>query len=475
MFSDRLSSTLSRLSVRLTLWHSALFIGSALVLLAVNYVLLKTRVETAERDAVDFRLNQYLREYQNRALPGVRRTAALRKGRSQNAFFVRVADAKNQTIFIRDRQDWVEFGPERLSKEPLPEKGKRIWRTLRSASGTELLLGAERLPDGGLLEVGKSTEELQKVLSTYRRMSMLTLLVFIPANFAGGAFLASRALRPVQHLTVGAKKIVETGRFDSRVPSPGSGDELDALVRVFNQMLGRIDTLLCNTRECLDNVAHDLRTPLTRLRVKVQSALEVSLKTSTPQLDLNRDLLTKALADCIEETDRVAAMLNTLMEIAEAKTGLIRLEPVQVCLAEILSYTIEGYAELSEERGVTITMDVSPRIHVRADPTALSRAFANLLDNAIKYTPAAGCIRITAETCDDIVEIRFADTGVGISAQDLPLIWERLFRGNTSHSKRGLGLGLSFVRAIIMAHGGSVVAQSKPGHGTTVKVTLLTG
>jgi signal transduction histidine kinase len=468
-----------RLSVRLTLWHSLLFMASAVTLLVLTYVLLQNRAVETERYVVESRLNQYVSVYKTDGIEGVRHLATLRRSRAQQAFFVRVANAQNDTVFLRHPEDWAEFRPEAMSKLPLPRAGERKWRTRQSDDGTQLIFASELLPDGGVLSVGKSNEELLDLLADYRRISVIVMLIVAPLSFAGGAFLSVRALRPVQHLTQAAERIIETNRFDARVPSPGSRDELDALVHVFNNMLQRIDALILGMRESLDNVAHDLRTPLTRLRHKAQAAIEASHENQAAADCKNCNAAVEALADCVEEADRVGVMLNTLMDISEAEAGLKKLELKPLQAGKLIEEVIESYSEFAADREVTVTAEVPKDIQVNADAGSLFRVFANLLDNAIKYTSSGGSVRITAQrdgaenaSGARSVEIRFADTGMGISPEDLPRVWERLFRGNRSRTERGLGLGLSFVRAIVTAHGGTVALESKPGAGTTVIVKL---
>jgi signal transduction histidine kinase len=472
MFFGRLRSATRRLSVRLTLWHSLLFMGSALVLLVLTYALLLNRAKATEHYIVESRMNQYASEYRRSGLEGVKRLSTLRRGRAQQAFFVRVADQRNETVFLRHAEDWAEFRPEGLDFQPLPPSGERTWQTRPSDDGTSLIYASELLPDGGVLQVGKANEELIDLLADYRRAAAIVLLISVPASFAGGAFLASRALRPVQHLTQVAQEIVETNRLDARVPSPGTADELGALVLVFNTMLGRIDALVRGMRDSLDNVAHDLRTPLTRLRHKAQSAIEIDQDPANKSPDPNHRQAIDALADCVEEADRVSTMLNTIMDIAEAESGLIKLELTDLSLAKLIEQVADSYAEFAEERKITTICDVPADMRVNADATSLFRVFANLLDNGIKYTPAGGTVRINARRDGSSVCIQFADTGIGIAHDDLPRIWERLFRANRSRTERGLGLGLSFVRAIIEAHGGTAVVESEPGAGTIVKLTL---
>ena len=462
MFSA-LRKQLARLSFRLTLWHAMLFLAAALTVLSLSYAVIKQRLETQEHDVIELRLNQYASEYERGGLRAVRILASLRKGRDQKAFFVRLADAENNTLFLRDADDWSEFSPEVLEKTRPAANLNRGWVTLQSPAETNLLLGFMRLSDGSILHVGKSTEGLQDLLAGFRTATLVVLLLFLPASIAGGAFLASRALRPVQHLTAVAQQIVATAQFDARVPSKGTGDELDALVQIFNQMLSRIERLLRGMSESLDNVAHDLRTPMTRLRQKAQAALE---------MDAGADTVRDALADCIEEAERVMTLLNTLMDIAEAEAGLAVHQFVPVRVAELVDSAVDCYAEVAEEKGVQVSSSVPPGTCIKGDPGALRRVFANLLDNAIKYTPARGTVRITAEPRGESVTVHFADTGCGIPAEDLPRIWDRLFRGDKSRSARGLGLGLSFVRAIVESHGGVATVTSELNRGTVASISL---
>ncbi len=462
MFSG-LRKQLRRLSIRLTLWHALLFLGAALTVLSLSYVVIKERLDTQEHDVIELRLNQYVGEYERGGLQAVRVLAALRKGREQKAFFVRLANAQNHTLFLRDADDWAEFSPKRLEKEVSDNPEHRGWLTLESPSGTKLLLAFKRLSDGSLLHVGKSTEGLQELLAGFRTATVVVLLIFLPASIAGGAFLASRALRPVQHLTAAAEQIVATGTFEARVPSGGSEDELDRLVQVFNKMLSRIERLIRGMRDALDNVAHDLRTPMTRLRQKAQTTLVE---------DATVEAKDDALADCVEEAESVMTLLNTLMDIAETEAGLVEFQRVPVEVEGLVRSTLDSYQEVAEEKGVAVTSEIPPGLRVAGDAGALRRVFANLLDNAIKYTPAKGRVLITAKRSDEFVAVHFVDTGVGISAEDLPRVWDRLFRGDKSRSQRGLGLGLSFVKAIVESHGGKAKIASGMAGGTDACILL---
>ena len=180
----------------------------------------------------------------------------------------------------------------------------------------------------------------------------------------------------------------------------------------------------------------------------------------------------EALADCIEESDRVLVMLNTLMDISEAESGAMPLVRETLPLGEVLERAVDLYHDVAESKGVSLTMHASPGALVSGDRVRLEQVAANLLDNAIKYTQPGGRVTASVRQADGRVELVVEDTGAGIPADELPRIWQRLFRGDSSRTERGLGLGLSFVKAIVEAHGGTVGVVSEPGRGSTFTITL---
>jgi len=194
---------------------------------------------------------------------------------------------------------------------------------------------------------------------------------------------------------------------------------------------------------------------------RLRASAEVAL-----QAEEHPALYREALADCLEESERLLAMLHTLMDISEAETGMMPLSLTSIPLAALLAEAVDLYRYVIDEHGLDVSMTAPPSLWVTADRTRLRQVLANLLDNAIKYTPPGG--RITLTACQELtgVAILFEDTGRGMTADDLAHIWDRLYRGDTSRSQRGLGLGLSLVKAIVQAHQGAVTVASTLGKGS---------
>jgi signal transduction histidine kinase len=331
------------------------------------------------------------------------------------------------------------------------------------ADGELLEVASVRLADGTLFQVGKSTARRQALLRRFRLLLLVQFASLVAIGLAGGAVFTASALRPLTSLNETVREIMRTGKVQSRVPARRSGDALDELGLQVNAMLDRIESLIGGMRGALDNVAHDLRTPMMRLRSIAETALQ------------SRDdpgALREALADCLEESDRVVAMLNTLMDISEAETGTMRLQRERVNLSELVRQAVELYEEVAEEAQVAVENHASGDLWIDVDRIRMRQVIANLLDNAVKYTPPGGTVTVGAEQVPGAVMLFVRDTGIGIPEEEVPRIWERLYRGDKSRSERGLGLGLSLVKAIVEAHGGRVAVQSELGRGSRFELQL---
>ncbi|MGE5357601.1 MAG: sensor histidine kinase [Bacteroidales bacterium] len=442
---------------RLAAWYAVLFAGSSALLIGVTYFLLASSLRQRDREIIQSTLVKYAAEYEQGGLRGLQ--AAIQSDRiagQPETLFVRAIGADAQAIYFSSPEDWARFNLSRLNFVPPP--GTEVWSAVPAARGSDVLeVDSIRLADGIIFQVGKSSGSRIELLARFRAAMLGALLLVILIGLTGGAILTRSALRPIRRLIAAVQRIMTTGRMEARVPAAEGGDAIDELSVLFNRMLDRIEALIAGMRGSLDNVAHDLRTPMMRLR----SIAETGLQSERPEAQR------EALADCLEETDYVVAMLNTLMDISEAETGTMKLVREPVDVGRLFAESVELYADLAEEKHQTITATASAGLQLDADHNRMRQVLANLLDNAVKYTPEGGAIALTGREDAATVVIEVTDTGPGIAAEDVPRIWDRLYRSDASRSERGLGLGLSLVRAIVHAHGGHVSVSSNPGHGST--------
>lgn len=425
-----------RFGLRLAVWYAALFILSSFAIVLLTYWLTSTSLAQRDHEIIQAKLGEYATVYARGGLRALAATVDAEQRTSRERVFVRVLDGGSEAVLLSNAEGW---------------------------DVSALEVGTLQLRDGSIVQVGKSTEARSDILARFRATLGFVTLSIIVIALTGGWVATQSAVRPIRRLTTAVRRIIATGRTDERVPVGREDDAINELTSLFNAMLDRIEGLVRGMRGALDNVSHDLRTPLTRLRGTAELALGAG-----PDVERYRE----ALADCVEESDRVLVMLNTLMDISEAESGAMPLTRQRFDLREAAERAIDLYRDVADARDVTLETGTWRDALVEADRVRIEQVAANIIDNALKYTPEGGRVTVEVESVDRFALLRVRDTGIGIPVSEQTRIWERLFRGDRSRTERGLGLGLSLVKAIVEAHGGSVSVSSEPRNGSTFTVRL---
>ena len=444
------------IGARLALAYAALFLVSTAALFALAYVLLSGSLRDRDRAVIAGEVGEFAEELAEGGLEALREEVAHASDEPGSPpYAVRLVAPDGRPTLTTPEALWESYAPAALAGVA---PGR--WGVLDGhGDAPPLDVTATETPVGTLYVGAPAARD--EVLERFRELFALILIPVLLLGFGGGLVLARRALAPLRSLASTVDRVATTGRLGERVPVRGSGDELDALAGQVNGMLARVEALVVGMRDTLDHAAHDLRTPLTRLRAGAERALLDRPGAPDP-----------VLSDVVEETDAVLAVLDAVMDVAEAEAGTLTLHRTPTDLAILVAQVADVYDLVAEETGVALTFEPSPPLVASVDAARVRQAVANLVDNALKYTPAGGSVRVTVGEEGGAAVVAVTDDGPGVPPEDRPRIWDRLYRGDKSRSERGLGLGLSVVRAVAEAHGGTAAVEDAAGGGSRFTLRL---
>lgn len=342
------------------------------------------------------------------------------------------------------------------------------YRRLEEPESTEhnALVRVSRLPGGVRILVGRDLDERERMFHIVALAGRWSVAIVIVLGIVGGVFVSRRVLKRVDAMT-GTARTIMAGDLSGRLSVTGSGDEFDRLALNLNGMLERIESLMHGLKEVTDNVAHDLKTPLTRLRNRCEAAL----RTGSSESDFRR-----VLEESIEESDGLIRTFDALLMIARAESGEVRDGMAEFDVAEVARDVGELYEPLAEDKGLTLEVEAKQRAAVNGNRELISQALANLVDNAIKYAApeargASGAVNgvrsgilVQADAELDRVVLTVSDRGPGIPQGDRSRVIDRFVRLEQSRSRPGSGLGLSLVSAVARLHGGELkLEDNAPG------------
>jgi signal transduction histidine kinase len=361
-----------------------------------------------------------------------------------------------------------ESGPEKLILPAMPPAHTPEFRRVRGDNGSELFSFAFPYKSASgaeyLIETAAPYAPIAKLLRDLLLMLLILTPIVVVAAGIGGYLLMSQPLKPVVSVTQKAERI-GVGELGERLPVIPTGDELERLSHALNRMIDRLETALDHNRRFSADVSHELRTPLTILRGELEHVIQM------PGLQPE---VSDPVGSALEEIERLAKIVETLLAISRLDSGGAGIEYNPFDLDALSRATAEQMQLLACEKHITVECTSTGPVQAMGDQTRIKQVLVNLLDNAVKYTPANGHVTVGIQTEGDSAVLTVSDDGAGIPAEALPHVFERFYRAEKARSRGvgGFGLGLPLVEAVCRAHGGAVSIESVEGKGTSVTVKL---
>lgn len=436
---------------RLSLLYSALFLLASLVMLVVAYRTIEKNIRTSIEREVNAEITRFVGSYQSSQL-GIKS--------DPYAFFLehdghKLAGNLNQLPGIYKRQNigqnLVKIEADKVTVDPSSErKGEIIGKTVTLPNETRLFIGKNSYDD---------TKRQKDILDAFSS----ALLVLLGFGVAGGLIISSKSIKRIDRISRVSQSIM-AGNLDLRVPTTKYNDDLEDMARNINNMLDRIDDLMQGMRQVSNNIAHDLRTPLTRLRGNI----ETIAKKSGGEIQIEAE-------QALSETDNLLTTFASLLRISQVESGAANIIREPVNLSQLMAEIIDFYGVLAEEKSQHIQQEIQSDIIVSGDKNLISQAVVNLLTNAVKYTPERGHIRIGLSYIkkEKVAELSIHDSGCGVPDEELGKITQRFYRlEQHRNTDNGNGLGLPMVKAIVDAHQGELFFESAVGLKAVVQLPL---
>jgi len=464
MRSNFVSLLRQNTGIRLTFGFSIIFMVGYGLLFFLSTYLLNTSLQNKEQTLILTKITRYTDFDTKNGYPSLFKL--IQSNQDENSklgLLIQITGIDGKTKLLTTPYNWNGLNTSLDDWVIEPQEG--LWFTLKrigSNSDGEMLITSRILSNDFVIQVGRSMIERDTLISNFQEVFYRFMIPIFFVSVLLGTLLSWRSLRPIRDLIKTVKQI-RIGDMDARVPVRNSKNELGELSELFNAMLEKIDALIEGMKESLDNVAHDLRTPLSRMKAN----LEMALQSPNPEDDRE-----ETLVNCVDNVEQISTMLKALLDITKAESGILALNIEKIDINAIIDDTLALYDMVAEEQGIHIEKRLEQDIVVKADKSRLNQVLANLVDNAIKYSLCGSTMTIVSYQNATHAIIEIHDQGIGINHDEQQLIFDRLYRADKSRTKKGLGLGLSIVKAIILAHQGSIDVESEAGKGAIFRISL---
>jgi heavy metal sensor kinase len=464
MFFERILRLRSTLALRLTLWYAGIFALFA----CVAFLLFYSFITSVLQERIDQELRGQARRFSTllatEGVEAVNNSAVIdAQAAGVKKVFFRFLNLNGTAFSSSNMSYWTDIPVNGAALEQLGRGESTVFETITIPNRSDQVRIIYALLSPLIIaQVGQAMESQSRFVEAFKRIFIITMTLLIVIAAGVGWFMARQAVSGVEAVTRTAQKI-SGGSLEERVPVKPRGDEIDQLATTFNQMLDRIQTLLTEIKEMSDNIAHDLRSPIARMR----GLAEVTLTTSKSLSEYE-----SMAASTVEECDRLLDMINTMLFISKTEAGLERPSRADVDIGALIRSACELFEPTAEDKHITLNCQAPEKTFLLGDSRMLQRMLSNILDNAVKYTPPGGEVKVSVSEANRDIVITIHDTGIGISGADLTRIFERFYRGDQSRSEPGTGLGLSLARAIARAHGGNITVTSELNQGSTFTITL---
>ena len=373
-------------------------------------------------------------------------------------YFSHLFDFTGNTLFATDMTAWGAQDITEAVESLQNDKNSPILQTIPGPDGdyNARTISAVIGPDT-ILQIGETLEETDEYMEIFRNLFVVLIVILIILSTLIGWYLARQALIDMEEVTQTAEEI-SNGSYHRRVDVKGQLKEIKRLSTTFNKMLDRIQGLLNSMKEINDNIAHDLRSPLARIR----GIAEMTLVGNKP-VDDYKDMAVSKMEEC----DSLIDMVNTMLDITEAEAGVNGTVEEEFDLAAMITDVCELFRPIADQKKIELNCNMPGVLLFRGVRKKMQRVVTNLLENAIKYTPEHGSVTVSVEARGNEIQVAFKDTGIGISKEDLPRIFERFYRCDQSRTQGGVGLGLSLAKAFAVSMKGMIQVNSILNQGST--------